>query len=195
MKVFQIGFNRCGTRTIHQYFGANGVPSVHWDTGRLARRIFTNLADGEDLLAGYSEFTVFTDMEWLDGVHHFEAYKLYPYLAAQYPDGVFILNTRDREAWIRSRLHHRGGSYAARYKRYLGIASDEKLADVWRAEWERHHRRVSDFFDKQRDRFFVCRVETDLPDLLDRNLPEFRLNRQLYRRVAEDETLAERIFG
>jgi hypothetical protein len=98
MKVFQIGFNRCGTRTIHSYFDANRIRSVHWDAGRLARRIFTNLANGDDLLDGYSYFDVFTDMEWLDDAHHCEAYKLFPYFAAQYPDAVFILNTRDREA-------------------------------------------------------------------------------------------------
>lgn len=181
MKIFQIGFNRCGTRTIHSYFAASGVRSVHWDQGRLARRIFTNLADGDDLLAGYAYFDVLTDMEYLDGLVHLEAYKLFPYFAAQYPDAVFILNTRDREDWILSRLRHRNGEYAARYKRYLGIASDGSLADAWRAEWDRHHRRVVEFFAAKPHRFFVCRIESDLPDLLNEKIPEYPLNTALYR--------------
>jgi Sulfotransferase domain len=183
MKIFQIGFNRCGTRTIHNYFRANGVRSVHWDQGRLARRIFANLANGDELLAGYSYFDVFTDMEWIDGLHYCEAYKLFPYFAAEYPNSVFILNTRDREAWIRSRLLHRRGEYAARYKRYLGVASDEKLADMWRAEWDRHHRRVTEFFQGKPYRFFVCRIESDLPDLLNEKIPEYRLNSDLYQLI------------
>ena len=189
MKIFQIGFNRCGTQTIHNYFLANRVRSVHWDDGRLARRIFTNLADGEDLLAGYSYFDVFTDMEWLDGAHLYEAYKLFPYFAAQYPDAVFILNTRDREDWIRSRLGHRGGEYAARYKRYLGVASDEKLADAWRAAWDRHHRRVTEFFDATSHRFFVCRIERDLPHLLDDKIPELGLDSARYRVIGAHESV------
>ena len=181
MKIFQIGFNRCGTRTIHGYLAANGLRSIHWDDGRLARRIFANLANGDDLLAGYSYFDVFTDMEYLDDLNHLEAYKLFPYLAAQYPDAVFILNTRDREDWIRSRLRFRKGGYAARYKRHLGIASDQKLADAWREEWDHHHRRAVEFFETKPHRFFVCRIETDLPDLLNEKIPEIALNPALYR--------------
>ena len=180
MKVFQIGFNRCGTRSIHQYFAANGISSVHWDEGRLAQRMFENRANGNDLLAGYPEFDVFTDMESLDGIQHLEAYKLYPELAAQYPDAVFILNTRDREAWINSRFGHRKGEYAARFKQYLGTDSDAELADAWRRDWDAHHARVVEFFSGKPHRFFICRIETDLPDLLNEKIPEFRLDRKLY---------------
>jgi hypothetical protein len=198
MKIFQIGFNRCGTRTIHDYFAANRIRSVHWDEGRLARRIFANLANGDDLLAGYTYFDVFTDMEWLDGIHHCEAYKLFPYFAAQYPDAVFILNTRDREDWIRSRFAHGDGQYAVRYKRHVGVASDEKLAEIWRTEWDRHHRRVTDFFAGRPYRFFVCRIETDLPDLLNEKIPECSLDPELYRVVGrrdavEHDTLRLRV--
>ena len=106
-KIFQIGFNKCGTKTLHHYFSRNGVRSVHWDYGRLAQRMFANLASGSKLLAGYEQFDVFTDMEYLnESGTYLEAYKLYRHLADQYPHSVFILNTRNREAWIRSRLGH-----------------------------------------------------------------------------------------
>jgi hypothetical protein len=184
MRIFQIGFNKCGTTTIHRYLLANGVNSVHWDSGRLAQRIFTNLANGDELLAGYENFDAFTDMEFLDGagVFHLEAYKLFPYFAAQYPDAVFILNTRDREAWIRSRFN-RTVPYAARWRTCYNIASDEDLADIWRAEWERHHRRVTEFFAGTSYRFFVCRIETDLPHLLNEKLPECKLDIGRYKLV------------
>src|SRR5262249_17181528 len=127
------------------------------------------------------EFDVFTDMELLDGVRHLEAFKLYPEFAEQYPDAVFILNTRDREAWIKSRLGHRKGEFAARFKQYLGIDSDAELAYAWREDWENHHRGVLEFFARRPHRFFVCRIDADLPDLLNEKIPEFRLNRKLYR--------------
>ena len=62
IKIFQIGFNKCGTRTIHRYLARNGVRSLHWDAGRLAKRMYANLAEGRELLAGYEEFDAFTDM-------------------------------------------------------------------------------------------------------------------------------------
>ena len=180
LKIFQVGFNRCGTRTLHRYFRANGLKSVHWDKGRLAARMFRNLEAGADLLDGYRSFQVFTDMECLEPTRFLEAYKLYPQLAAQYPDAVFILNTRDREAWIRSRFAHRKGKYAALHKAYLEITSDTELADHWRNEWDRHLACVTQFFADGAHRFFVCQIENDLPQLLDRMLPELTLDHSTY---------------
>ncbi len=190
MKVFQIGFNKCGTSTIHHYLRANGVRSVHWDKGRLAQRIFANFANGDDPLAGYEDFDVFTDMEYLDssGIY-LEAYKLFPYLAAQYPDAVFILNTRDREAWIRSRMGHGSNRpYAKRQMTYYNISSTEQLADLWRADWERYHRRVTEFFAGKPYRFFVLRIETDLPHRLNEMLPECKLDAKHYRLWKTEKT-------
>jgi hypothetical protein len=180
MKIFQIGFNRCGTRTIHKYLCANGLTGVHWHKGRLAKRIFRNHEQGRDLLAGYERFDVYTDMEWLEPARYLEAYRLFPQLAAQYPDAVFILNTRDREAWIKSRLGHLDGHYAALHKAYLKLDSDAELAEHWRKEWDLHHASVTEFFADGAHRFFVCRIETDLPQLLDRMLPELNLDPATY---------------
>ena len=180
MKIFQIGFNKCGTSTIHRYLRANGVKCVHWDDGRLAQRMFANLANGDNLMAGYEGFDAFTDMEYIDQVGTLlEGYKLFPYLAAQYPDAVFILNTRDRESWIRSRL-------AARHRIHYNVVSNEQLADVWRTEWDRHHSRVTKYFAGKSHRFFICRIESDLPHLLSEQLPEYHLDDKLYelRKVA-----------
>ena len=128
-KIFQIGFNRCGTRTLHHYFSRNGLRAVHWDEGRLARRMFANLASGNNLLEGYEQFDVFTDMEYLDDFGtYLEAYKLFPQLAAQYPNAIFILNTRNREAWIRSRLTHgKELSHARRAMVHYNVTSIHEL--------------------------------------------------------------------
>lgn len=180
MKIFQIGFNRCGTKTIHKYLCANGLKGIHWDNGRLARRIVSNHERGRNLIAGYETFDVFTDMEWLEPKRYFEGYKLYRELAAQFPSAVFILNTREREAWIKSRLTHLDGHYAALYKTCFNLDSDEELAEHWRSEWDSHHAQVMEFFSGRDHRFFVCRIETDLPHLLDEMLPELSLDPATY---------------
>lgn len=182
MKIFQIGFNKCGTNTIHSYLQANGLKSVHWDHGRLAERIFRNFANGDDLLRGYEAFDAFTDMEFLDesGRCYLEAYKLFPYFAEQYPDAVFILNTRDREDWIRSRLAHGNRPYARRHMTYYNIATEEELVAIWRENWDRHHDRVMEFFSGEPYRFFVCRIETDLPHRLNEEICELGLDETCY---------------
>jgi len=195
MKIFQIGFNKCGTSTIHHYLQSNGISSVHWDRGRLAQRMFANLADGLDLLAGYEQFDAFTDMEYLDDAGtYLEGYKLFPYLAAQYSGAVFILNTRDREDWIRSRLAHGKSSYARRHMEYHKVRTVEELATIWRADWERHHRRVVEFFRGKPYRFLVCRIDTDLPHMLNAQLSECKLDPRHYQ-VRKSRSSAPGIGG
>ena len=181
MKIFQIGFNKCGTSTLRHFLHKNGIASVHWDEGRLAQRIFDNLAANKELLSGYEEFRAFGDMEFIDGSRFLEGYRLFRQFAAQYPDSVFILNTRDREQWIQSRFRHNDGSYAAMHKSFYGVGSDEELAAIWRQEWERHHRGVLDFFRPGEFRFFTWRIDDDLPRLLEEHVPELSIDRIYYR--------------
>ena len=145
--------------------------------------MFTNLATGKKLVAGYEQFDVFTDMEFLSqsGIY-LEAYKLFPHLTSQYPEALFILNTRNREAWIRSRLEHgKNLSYAHRSMLHYDLSSIHDLADRWRIEWERHHHQVMAFFARRSFRFLVCQIETDLPHLLHDALPECELSSTHYR--------------
>ncbi len=183
MKIFQIGFNRCGTRSIYSYLSANGLKSAHWENGRIARRMFVNLAEGRPLMAGMDHVDVFTDMELLTWDVFLEGYKLFPVLAQQYADAVFILNTRDREDWIRSRLQHADGYYLRRFKSYLNTPSNEHVVAYWRADWDRHHARVSRFFDGRPHRFFVCPIDAELPHRLKEALPELNLDPSLYETV------------
>jgi hypothetical protein len=178
-RVFLIGFNRCGTRTIHWYFRSNGYQAVHWDKGKLAKTIFHNLVDSVPLLTGYEHFSVFTDMEEIvRGVFAFEAYKLYPYLSMQYPDSVFILNTRDVEKWLKSRFEH--GGYARKWKTILDVNSDEELLSRWRRDWERHHENVERYFTGSQRRFLKLDIENDPPEKINCALPEYQLDVSKY---------------
>lgn len=172
LKVFQIGFNKCGTRTIHHFLHVNGIKSIHWDAGDLARRMFRNLVEGDGLVAGYEGYEAFSDMEVVGREFALEAYKLFPILAQQYPEAVFVLNTRDREEWVKSRFNHGRGQYAKRWKSVLKISDDDKLADVWRSDWDRHHDRVHEFFANRSHRFFKFDIAKDSPELFAQAIPD-----------------------
>ena len=187
LRIFQIGFNKCGTRTIASFFAANGLRCAHWDGGKLAKAMFRNLAAGRSLVRGYEGFDVFTDMEFTpaNGAAPLEAFRLYPQLAAEFPRALFLLNTRDREAWIQSRLGHRSArdnAYAKKWQRIYGVTDVDEVAARWREEWDRHHEAVTAFFAASPYRFLVFNIETDPPELLARALPELSLDVAKYQR-------------
>ena len=169
-KIIQIGFNRCGTRSMVTFFKDNNIESLHWDNGLIAKKIFFNLQNGRKLLHGLNA-TVLTDMEWLAEPHfYFEAYKLFPLIYHQYPDAYFILNYRDQSDWIKSRLKHFDGRYANRMMKTLGLENEKKLIEFWKKDWTRHHNRVREFFSKNSANYFEFDLNKDGSEVLVKNL-------------------------
>lgn len=189
-KIFQIGFNKCGTRSIELFFKSQGFRCVHWDRGRLARTVFKNLEAGHSLIRGYEEYDVFTDMECLKS--RLQAFKLYPQFAQEFPGALFILNTRDREAWIRSRMRHQEGIFARKWKAIYRVKTDEELAQRWREDWDKHHAEVQAFFAETAHRLVVFNIEQDSPMKLVKALPEARLKPKKLRHIGSSERTAAR---
>ena len=52
IRVFRIGFNKCGTKAIHNRLLDLGLKSVHYDQGRLAMTIKQNLDRNKYILNG-----------------------------------------------------------------------------------------------------------------------------------------------
>ena len=167
---FQIGFSKCGTTSIAAFFNRSGIPCVHFDRGRLGRQMQRNLLDNLPLLTGYDDrYRVFTNMEYYAADDYFEGFKRYPELMESYEDSKFILNTRNRENWIRSRFNFfmRGGKDLPilEYWRYRYDTTDrDVLADYWREDWEAHHQNV--ISDIPGERLLVFDIEQDDPALL-----------------------------
>ena len=51
-RIFLIGYNKCGTRSFYKLLRKNGYSSIHYDKGRLARRIKANFTFSKPLLDG-----------------------------------------------------------------------------------------------------------------------------------------------
>ena len=145
-RFFQIGFPRCGTTSIAAFFNRCGIPCVHHDRGRLAQRMRANLEAGGRPLEGYDHrYLAFTDMSLDAADDYFDAFKHYAELRRAY-GGKFILNTRPREHWVRSIMMQRarrGRRHLHRhYELRFGTTDLDRVAELWREEWEEHHRRV-----------------------------------------------------
>lgn len=142
--IFQIGFNKCGTRSLTRFFKRNGIPSIHWDRKRLAKNIIKNIRNSLPPLLGFSNHIAFADMESLTNDEHIEIYKKFETLYEYYPKSYFILNTRNVFDWIRSREAH--GQYLKRYAKVHNLHDYNQVIYHWHEDWYEHHCNVLKFF-------------------------------------------------
>ncbi|MCT8161207.1 sulfotransferase [Pseudoruegeria sp. SHC-113] len=158
--MFQIGFNRCGTRAIGRFLEHHGYRAAHWEFGQLARDLQSDLAAGRRPLAGWAEVDVFTDIEQVDESGLIEGFREFRALHAAYPKALFVLNTRDVEAWLRSRARHAEGAYLQSYRKHRGLPHRHAVLDAWRRDWFAHHLDVIDYFSgPNRENLFVWSLE------------------------------------
>ena len=158
-KIFQIGFNKCGTCSIHSLFKNYAMlPSIHWDDGNLAKTIHHNIQTGEHLpLDGYDQYIVYTDMECFtydnnDLVHICIAPEYFDILDINYPNSIFIFNTRPIDNWIKSRLSHKflhNGTiwrYIDMYKQVLKTQNTDTIINYWKTQYYSHEKKYKRIF-------------------------------------------------
>lgn len=159
--IFQIGFNKCGTSSLFHFFASQGCRSLHWDEGHLALAINSNVLAGRPLLAGFEDIEFFSDMEGLpDGGNAFICIyqKYFRELDSQYPDAKFILNTRNKDDWLQSRLSHDGATYIEWWKKATGM-SRPQIIKKWSEEWDQHHRDVVAHFAGSEKKLLVFDID------------------------------------
>lgn len=135
--IFVIGFNKAGTTSLHKLFRSSGLSSLHCKKGELAKGMLENALHGRKILDGFDrKYSVFSDMYFRNQQFFFEGNSLFRQLDKDYPDSLFIYNTRPIENWLRSRkLHKSGGtkeSFFDFYKRVIGAESEDQVLEYWR---------------------------------------------------------------
>ena len=86
-RIFLIGHNKCGTRSFNKLLNKNGYSSIHYDKGRLAKRIQANFIFSRPLLDGVDQYCGYTYME-LCG--EFYAYRLFLLWICNIPGLVYL---------------------------------------------------------------------------------------------------------
>lgn len=174
-KVFAIGFNKCGTTSLHVMFRKSGLRSSHFrhrmpDGTRevIALRMHENETLGLPLLDGIDDATFYCDMDmclsnaYLSGIGRFRE------LDRQYPGSRFILNLRDPANWLRSRSQHRQGGFLRRAMEYSGVRCPDHMRRVWLGQWHDHIASVRSYF-RDRPQALICfDIERDDPARLAR---------------------------
>jgi hypothetical protein len=154
--VFFIGFNKCGTTSLHLWLTSNGLESFHGgarENALVEGDIVFNITFGDPPLKDILHKDAWLDVgpvqrEWREFVRC-------------YPDSKFVLNTRDINRWLVSRLNHLSG----RYVQYMNVAFRRDATwQEWVAEWRQefidHERAVMDHF-RDRPNFLRFDIERD----------------------------------
>jgi len=199
-RIFLIGFNRCATRTITTFFRDNGYASVHWGRGSVAAGIELAEMEGKPLLSYTPNYLVYGDLEYVSvkrdldkvfkrrvfrrlqsrlekkDVKPIYAYKKFRELHKQYPGSKFILNIRDVDDWIASRIRFLENGYHACDHGWKVHRSQEELNNCWRAHWDNHISAVRKFFDSHQGDLLEFNLDKDGPDKFVNFFPEMNLD-------------------
>ena len=182
-RVVQIGFHKCGTRSLEQLFRGAGHPVVKYKLRRPLRRsrnagllMRQNLEAGRKIFAGMEDHIFYADLIYQTESDAFEPIRCFKEIMRDYPDTILLLNVRAREDWVRSRLKHGHGEFAQRVMRQRGIDSKEELADLWRQEWDTHLAEVRAFMADRPEQLVEFDIDRDSVEALVERLSAYGLD-------------------
>lgn len=192
-KVVAIGFNKCATRSLAQLFARAGHSSLHQ---KVPHRLSFSLASrGRRKLGGIMRSNheagrpIFADVEYaifygdlIDSNRRttFDGNSLFREILRDYPNTILLLNWRDREDWICSRLKHGHGEFASREQQVRGLASQDELCAIWRAEWDAHLAAVRSFMADRPEQLVEFNIDSDPIEALIDRLPAYGLSPEHY---------------
>lgn len=181
-RIFQIGFNKCGTRTLFKFFQNNGINSVHYDKGLIAGSMYRHSRRGEPIIdIRYRDVTLFADIENIYKENNpLYGQYLFKEMDHQCHNSKFILNTRNKDNWLRSRILHENGKYLSIISTKLNI-SKRDVVKLWSDEWDQHHLEVIDYFRDRPNDLLIFNIERDpIEKLINFFNKELKLNPRLY---------------
>lgn len=177
-----IGFNKCATRSLAQLFARAGHPTLHQKLPQRWRRrrklgglMRANVAAARPVFSGIEHYVFYGDLIDSNRTSTFDANSLFRDIMRDYPDTVLLLNWRDREDWIRSRLLHGHGEFAIREQRLRGLSSSDELCEAWRIEWDRHLAAVRAFMVDRPTQLIEFHIDHDSIEALIARLPAYGL--------------------
>ncbi len=166
MKVFQIGFNKCGTKSLMDFFVQNGYPSVHWDNYKWDIHFKEKQSNNQPLCDGADNIVFWSDIGFVQ--------RQFQIFAEQYPNSKFIYNIRDVEKWIDSR-DRQYKKHPKAFSDNFGFTTDNGLdsKDYWKSEWLYHKKVIEEYFvGEKSNRLLTFDIEKDNVNKIVEFLPE-----------------------
>ena len=137
-KIFVIGFNKTGTKSLHNIFKSSKIKCIH------TTQCVMQIIDKHDAFA--------------DGNHlNFNEYY------EKYPDSLFILNTRPIKNWLISRYKHAKAPWNNFRNNCWCWPVSEFKTNSWITTREKHYENIFDFFNEpdRHKQLFVVNIEKE----------------------------------
>ena len=166
IKVFQIGFNKCGTMSLCDFFIKNGHKSVHWGDGIWDNHFKKNQSVGNLLCEGHNDIVFWSDIGFIQ--------RQFQIFSEQYPNSKFIYNTRPLEKWLDSR-NRQYKKHPLAFADNFGFTIENGIdrIDYWKSEWFYRKKVVEEFFiGDMAKRLLIFDIETNTGDDIKKFLPE-----------------------
>jgi|TARA_B110000908_G_C10131821_1_gene392555 hypothetical protein len=157
MKVFQIGFNKCGTKSLRDWFIQNGYNSVHWDNYKWDNHFTKNQSNDLPLCDGADDVVFWSDIGFVQ--------RQFQIFAEQYPTSKFIYNIRNVDEWLDSR-DRQYKKHPQAFTDNFGFTIDNQLdrMDYWKSEWFYHKKVIDEYFvGKKSKRLLTFNIGEDSP--------------------------------
>jgi len=181
-RVVQVGFNKCATRSLTNLFAGSGHGSAHHKfkhplkkSKNIALMIRDNRDAGRKMFDGFDQYVFYADLVSQTKSETYEAFKDFRRILADYPDTILLLNHRDREGWIRSRLKHGHGTFAQMVMSANGFETEEQCTAFWRKDWDQHLADVRAFMASRPGQLVEFNSDTETVDDLIARLPQYDL--------------------
>lgn len=152
-KIFCVGLNKTGTKSLHEAFIILGIKSCHHNhyqnniKKNCHRLIKQAMEENKKPLHYFDNYDAYSDMS---------LFNFFKELDHHYPGSKFILNIRDPEDWVISKLKH-----ADRWNKKNPDKEQRKTDDKRREELllkrERIHSEIISYFKNRKD-FLVINV-------------------------------------
>lgn len=121
-----------------------------------------------NLLDEIDEYDVFSDSE--------EIRKNFKLLEKIYPEAIFILNIRNINNWICSRLNHMNQYYTKYLNNiYETNYTNDEFIKMWKNEYIEHYNDVIDYFADKKDKLLIYDIEKDNFNKIINFLPKMNL--------------------
>ena len=153
-------------------------------TGQIARNFVRRKAADQDPFLDYPDIIFFSDMGTSFGGVVIETFREFRYIYRFYSDAYFILNVRDMQRWLLSRLND--ANLLERHKAVRGFRTTEEALLRWTVDWNTHLKDVKAFFADKPSQLLVFDIERDDADKIVEFLkPDFVLDGSHYARSNE----------
>ena len=164
-RVFVVGHDKCGARSIADFFCRNGYKMLRWQKERIANKMSENSHLSKALLFGIGCANLHTNVESAGGPESamgrsFFQNRLYDLLDVQHSDSLFIYNYREQRLWLQSRLNRSDGIHFADCRNHLQASREGDcevtaldVVDWWQKAWCSLEEEVFYYFKKQENSF------------------------------------------